>query len=128
MTSHGPASGPDSRGLPGQIVCANTIVYCEKRTEAVAFYRTGLQLPVTVSRDWVVEFRLTDTARLSIADAGSVKKVIETPFTFRACAGLHNNLARPPAIIERFNLPQPLLDKQIIRLSGNDSDRCQICA
>ncbi|MDZ7665122.1 MAG: hypothetical protein U5K27_07305 [Desulfotignum sp.] len=70
MTHHQPASGPDSHGLQGQIVCANTIVYCEKWPETVTFYQTGLQLPVTVARDWFVEFRLTDTARLSIADAG----------------------------------------------------------
>jgi predicted enzyme related to lactoylglutathione lyase len=52
------------------VVGMNTILYCEKWSETVAFYRIGLQLPVTVSTDWFVEFRLTDTARLSIADAG----------------------------------------------------------
>jgi catechol-2,3-dioxygenase len=69
MTYHQPVSGPDSHGLQGEIVCANTILYCEKWPETVAFYQTGLQLPVTVSKDWFVEFRLTDTARLSIVDA-----------------------------------------------------------
>jgi catechol-2,3-dioxygenase len=70
MTHQQPASEPDSHGVPGQIVCTNTIFYCEKWPETVAFYQTGLQLPVTVSKGWFVEFRLTDTARLSIADAG----------------------------------------------------------
>jgi predicted enzyme related to lactoylglutathione lyase len=70
MTRLRPASNSESPGIQGQIVCANTIVYCEKWPETVAFYQTGLQLPVTVSTDWFVEFRLTDTARLSIADAG----------------------------------------------------------
>ena len=69
MTQLRPASGgPDSHGLQGQIVCANTILYCEKWADTVAFYQTGLQLPVTEARDWFVEFRLTDTARLGIAD------------------------------------------------------------
>ncbi len=70
MTHHQPAASHDSHGLQGEIVCSNTIVYCEKWPETVAFYQTGLQLPVTVSKGWFVEFRLTDTARLSIADAG----------------------------------------------------------
>jgi predicted enzyme related to lactoylglutathione lyase len=70
MTYHQPASGQNSHELQAEIVCANTILYCEKWPETVAFYQTGLQLPVTVSKDWFVEFRLTDTARLSIADAG----------------------------------------------------------
>jgi predicted enzyme related to lactoylglutathione lyase len=61
---------PAPHGLPGLVIGMNTILYCEKWPETVAFYRTGLQLPVTVSKDWFVEFRLTDTARLSIADAG----------------------------------------------------------
>jgi len=61
---------PDPHVLSGMVVGMNTILYCEKWSETVAFYRIGLQLPVTVSTDWFVEFRLTDTARLSIADAG----------------------------------------------------------
>lgn len=60
---------PDPRGLPGLVVGMNTILYCEKWPETVTFYQTGLKLPVTVSTDWFVEFRLTDSARLSIADA-----------------------------------------------------------
>jgi predicted enzyme related to lactoylglutathione lyase len=74
MTNQPPASGPDSHGVPGQIICANTILYCEKWPETVVFYQTGLHLPVTVSKDWFVEFRLTDTARLSIADTGRTSR------------------------------------------------------
>ncbi len=69
MTRLRPAANSDSQVLQEQIVCANTILYCEKWTETVAFYQTGLKLPVTESKDWFMEFRLTDTARLSIADA-----------------------------------------------------------
>ncbi|HAE23084.1 MAG TPA: glyoxalase, partial [Spirochaetaceae bacterium] len=54
-----PVSDPDPHGLLEQIVCANIILYCEKWPETVDFYQTGLQLPVTVSKDWFVEFRLT---------------------------------------------------------------------
>lgn len=69
MTHLQPASNRDSHGLQEQIVCANIILYCEKWPETEAFYRTGLQLPVTESNDWFVEFRITGTSRLSIADA-----------------------------------------------------------
>ena len=34
----------------------------------VTFYQTGLKLPITVSTEWFVEFKLTGTSRLSVAD------------------------------------------------------------
>ena len=83
MTHLQPTSIQDSHGLPEQIVCANTILYCEKWPETVAFYQTGLQLPVTVSKDWFVEFRLTETARLSIADASRTTSD-QTDFSFKS--------------------------------------------
>ena len=46
----------------------NTILYCQRWAETVAFYRQVLGLPVTVEKDWFVEFALTDSARLSVAD------------------------------------------------------------
>lgn len=48
---------------------ANTILYCRRWDATVAFYRDALRLPVTHSTDWFVEFRLTDGAYLSVADA-----------------------------------------------------------
>jgi len=48
---------------------ANTILYCAGWAETVAFYRDTLGFSVTFANDWFVEFALTDTARLSIADA-----------------------------------------------------------
>ena len=47
---------------------ANTILYCQAWAETVAFYRDQLGLPITFESDWFVEFALTSTARLSIAD------------------------------------------------------------
>lgn len=46
----------------------NTILYCAKWAETVAFYRNGLELPVTFESDWFVEFSLGGSAHLSIAD------------------------------------------------------------
>lgn len=47
---------------------ANTILYCRRWAETVAFYRDKLGLAVTLSTDWFVEFRLNDASRLSVAD------------------------------------------------------------
>lgn len=47
---------------------ANTILYCQRWQETVEFYRDHLGLPITFASDWFIEFALTDTARLSVAD------------------------------------------------------------
>ncbi|MFQ5715384.1 MAG: VOC family protein [Candidatus Scalinduaceae bacterium] len=47
---------------------ANTILYCKKWQETVDFYQNRLKLPVNFASDWFVEFKLTETAHLSIAD------------------------------------------------------------
>jgi catechol 2,3-dioxygenase-like lactoylglutathione lyase family enzyme len=47
---------------------ANTILYCQAWHETVAFYRDHLELPITFESDWFIEFALTNSARLSIAD------------------------------------------------------------
>ena len=47
---------------------ANTILYCQHWRETVAFYQHLLKLPVTYTTDWFVEFQLTETAYLSVAD------------------------------------------------------------
>ena len=52
-----------------QIEAANTVLYCEKWAETVAFYRETLALPVLFENEWFVEFALTESARFSIANA-----------------------------------------------------------
>jgi catechol 2,3-dioxygenase-like lactoylglutathione lyase family enzyme len=47
---------------------ANTILYCTRWTDTVAFYTSGLNLERLTTREWFVEFALTDSARLSLAD------------------------------------------------------------
>lgn len=47
----------------------NTILYCRRWLETVHFYREQLRLPVSFANDWFVEFRLSTSAYLSIADA-----------------------------------------------------------
>lgn len=47
---------------------ANTILYCKRWKETVAFYQQHLGLPITFSTDWFVEFRLTGAGHLSVAN------------------------------------------------------------
>lgn len=47
---------------------ANTILYCRRWKETVAFYQQQLGLPITFSTDWFVEFSLAGAAHLSVAD------------------------------------------------------------
>ncbi len=46
----------------------NTILYCKKWQETVDFYLHRLWLPVNFASDLFVDFNLTETAHLSIAD------------------------------------------------------------
>lgn len=48
----------------------NTILYCRKWPEVLDFYKTKLSLEISAEFDWFVEFKLNETARLSVADAG----------------------------------------------------------
>ncbi len=54
--------------LPSAVKRTNTILYVRRWKETVAFYRDLLGLEITFQRDWFVEFRLTPTAFLSVAD------------------------------------------------------------
>ena len=47
----------------------NTILYCRHWMETVNFYKRNLCLPVAFENDWFVEFQLTDTSFLSIANS-----------------------------------------------------------
>lgn len=50
------------------ITRTNTILYCKKWRETVAFYRDTLELPVETENGWFIEFRLGETAFLSVAN------------------------------------------------------------
>jgi catechol 2,3-dioxygenase-like lactoylglutathione lyase family enzyme len=59
---------PEMTLAEGEVASVNTILYCRRWEEAVAFYRDGLGLRVLMANEWFVEFRLTETSRLSLAD------------------------------------------------------------
>ena len=47
----------------------NTVLYCERWPDTVAFYRSVLGLRVAFENDWFVEFQLASSSFLSIADS-----------------------------------------------------------
>lgn len=48
---------------------SNTILYCRRWMDTVHFYKKQLRLPVSFENDWFVEFQLTETSFLSIANS-----------------------------------------------------------
>lgn len=59
----------DQRSELPTVLGSNTIVYCERWSDVVAFYRDVLGLTVTMEREWFVEFELHSGAHISVADA-----------------------------------------------------------
>ncbi len=78
-----------------EIRTANTIVYCAKWKETVDFYQNQLQLRVITALDWFVEFELTATARLSIADVSRTSQ--------EACGGKGITIAMEVEDIASFH-------------------------
>ncbi|MEX1300972.1 MAG: ABC transporter ATP-binding protein [Desulfotignum sp.] len=110
-------TGPSGSGKSTVLRCILGLVMPDSGTITI------LGEPLTHHNIWQKRRHIAYVAQEPDLGTGSVKEVIETPFTFRANADLRDNLARLPAIMERFNLPQPLLAKQITRLSGGEKQR-----
>jgi ABC-type iron transport system FetAB ATPase subunit len=110
-------TGPSGSGKSTVLRCILGLVLPDSGTISV------LGETVTRHNIWQIRRHIAYVAQEPDLGTDSVKEVIETPFTFRANSRLGNNLARLPAIMERFNLPHTLLDKQINRLSGGEKQR-----
>lgn len=48
---------------------ANTVLYCRRWEEAVAFYRDRLGLTVSFENEWFIEFEVGPGSYVSVADA-----------------------------------------------------------
>jgi len=110
-------TGPSGSGKSTVLRCILGLVMPDSGTITI------LGEPVTRHNIWQKRRHIAYVAQEPDLGTGSVKEVIETPFSYRANAGMRDNLARLPEIMKRFNLPQPLLDKQITRLSGGEKQR-----
>ena len=66
------AAPPPAVGAIGPLVSpvrANTILYCRRWRETIAFYRDGLCLAVIADHGWFVELSIASGTSLSVADA-----------------------------------------------------------
>lgn len=59
----------DRHVAPLGIRGSNTILYSDRWSEVVDFYRRKLGLRISMERDWFVEFELHSGAHISVADA-----------------------------------------------------------
>jgi ABC-type iron transport system FetAB ATPase subunit len=59
---------------------------------------------------------------------GTVRQVLEAPFAFRANEKLRENLEKIPHLLERFDLPEHLLEKEAATLSGGEKQRVALMA
>ncbi|MEP1123586.1 MAG: VOC family protein [Ilumatobacter sp.] len=59
----------DEHPAPLRIAATNTILYTDRWSELVDFYRTRVGLRTSMERDWFIEFELHPGVHLSVADA-----------------------------------------------------------
>ncbi len=57
---------------------------------------------------------------------GTVRQVLEVPFTFRVNEKLRENLEKLPHLLEHFDLPGYLLEKEAATLSGGEKQRVSL--
>jgi len=72
---------------------------------------------------WKIRHHLAYVAQEPDLGTGTVREIIEKPFSYRANLKLRDNLGRLPSLMERFNLSSGLLDKQMSSLSGGEKQR-----
>ena len=76
----------------------NTILYCRRWAETVAFYRDALGFEISYQCEWMVEFYLFPNAFLSVADqsrttiSSSHGKGITLSFQINDLAAVHRDL------------------------------------
>ena len=68
--------------IADRIKRSNTIVYCDQWEQTVTFYGDELGLDIAFQNDWLVEFRLTATSFVSVADQS------RTTISGAACEGI----------------------------------------
>jgi uncharacterized glyoxalase superfamily protein PhnB len=89
---------------------ANTILYCKRWKETVAFYQQHLGLPVTFSTNWFVEFRLTGAAHLSVANEARASVKSNSGHGLTLALQVDNAETAWNYLQERGLAPQPLRD------------------
>jgi catechol 2,3-dioxygenase-like lactoylglutathione lyase family enzyme len=74
-------------------ITTNIILYCKQWDQTLGFYKNLLNLPVNFANEWFVEFRLSASCRLSVAD--------ERRASIKSCKGRGITLALEVEALER---------------------------
>jgi catechol 2,3-dioxygenase-like lactoylglutathione lyase family enzyme len=74
-------------------ITTNIILYCKQWDQTLGFYKNLLNLPVNFANEWFVEFRLSASCRLSVAD--------ERRASIKSCKGRGITLALEVDALER---------------------------
>jgi putative ABC transport system ATP-binding protein len=72
---------------------------------------------------WKARQDMTYVAQEPDLGSGSVGEIIEKPFSYRANIHLRDNLDRLAELMDRFNLPETIKQKQMSALSGGEKQR-----
>ena len=72
---------------------------------------------------WDLRRQLAYVAQEPDLGPGTAREVIERPFEYKVNASLRGNLERLGELLERFNLPPSLMDKEMPTLSGGEKQR-----
>lgn len=72
---------------------------------------------------WGIRQKLAYVAQEPDLGTGTARQAVERPFSYKANLALRGNLERFPKLMDQFNLPRVLLDKEVSTLSGGEKQR-----
>ncbi len=110
-------TGPSGSGKSTVLRCLLGLVVPEGGSVRV------LGQPVNGRHVWQVRRGVSYVPQEPQIASGTVREVLELPFSYRANAALRENLKRLGELMERFYMPRELLDKETSSLSGGEKQR-----
>jgi len=78
---------------------------------------------LTASSVWQLRTRMAYVSQEPELGEGTVRQILNHPFTFKNNRHLRDNMERVPELMEKLYLPAHLLDKDIASLSGGEKQR-----
>jgi ABC-type iron transport system FetAB ATPase subunit len=78
---------------------------------------------LTASSVWRLRTRMAYVSQEPEMGEGTVRRILNHPFTFKNNRHLQDNMERAPELMEKLYLPGHLLDKDIASLSGGEKQR-----
>ncbi|WP_052464986.1 ABC transporter ATP-binding protein [Geoalkalibacter subterraneus] len=78
---------------------------------------------LTASSVWRLRTRMAYVSQEPELGEGTVRQILNHPFTFKNNRHLKDNMERAPELMEKLYLPGHLLDKDITSLSGGEKQR-----